>query len=292
MKKIGGFGYLIEIWRNQLKCKIMDVFEAPIELIVTGNDVLSQMYNEDKLIIQMMDLDANQGHEHIHLCNTHLYFDLPTVKQALLPLAAKIPEDALIHFYTKSLDLLKGASIRYITGMQIHFGFVGNTLQLIYQPLLMKWNRFDPITLDDLYVIDREKDTNYDIVYYTFNGTDFVSVTKLVAEGYISDYQRLIRIKHNSDTGEVFKVFSNGDVSSIILPFQTIFSILTRENSDNLFLHNSIRKLKENPSNNIKHCLLMSTKPVTLGNNSGRQFSNRSHLCPPCQNEIGFDIAE
>lgn len=270
----------------------MDAFATPIELITSNNDALASLYNEDRIIHQMMDIYADKGYEQINLSNAHFYLDLPTGKKILTPSLGTLSEEVLEFLFSKSEELLNGARVRYLTGIRINFGFDGSSIQLLYQPVIMKWERFDGITMDDIYKVEEGKTPSGDPLYYCCNTGAVAILSHEIAETYIGDYKRFIRIKHNLNVNEQHTPHTSTDVESIIVAFQTVFSLLHKENSGTLFLHNCVRELKENQSDNVKHSILMSAAKIVLGSNSGHQFSNRSHLCPPCSNKVGYDVAE
>lgn len=270
----------------------MDTFATPVGLITSNNDALASLYNEDRIIHQMMDVYADKGYEQINLSNTHFYLDLPTGKKILAPSLGTLSEENLEFLFSKAEELLNGARVRYITGLRINFGFDGSNIQLLYQPVIMKWEGFDGVTMDDLYKVEEAKTPNGEALFYFCNNRVVANLSHEIAATYMDDYKRFIRIKHNLNVNEQHTSHTSNDVESIIVAFQTMFSLLHKENSDTLFLHNSVRELKENQSDNVKHSILMSAVKIVLGSNSGHQFSNRSHLCPPCSNKVGYDIAE
>ncbi len=272
----------------------MEAFATPVEQITTSNNTLTSLYYEDKIIHQMMNIKDDKGSELINMSKEHFHLSIPVIGGPnriirLEPVLDTLTMESLEKMLVIATDLLSDPNTRYITGLRIHFGFFGDKIKLLYQPVIMEWEKFDGITLDDMYKVVEKKDAQGKPVYYNELALD---VNEATASSYKNDYKAYIRIKHNLDVLEQHTAHTPKDIDSIIVTFQAIFSLMEKENSEKLFLHNSVRKLKENPSDSVRHSILMSATKVILAPDSNSQFSNRSHLCPPCGSTVGFDIAE
>ncbi|MNJ83140.1 hypothetical protein D3C87_05540 [compost metagenome] len=281
------FNLLFNRFESTFKLKIMLYSDELFELLGTS-DPLSGIFDEDLIFHPLMDIRKDDAFTKINLCKKHFHFlDVSGTKTYLNPLLLEIDNKTLIELYSKAYEITNGdVSERFMTGLQIYFGYSTESgLIPIFEPVKMGWNGFDGGTMDDLYKIYRKG------LYWKYDGAGLAPVSVDQFNILTANYRGAIQIKHNDDNSEPHLVFSSAkkDTESIIIPFQAIFKLTGTEKK--LFIHNAVRKRLENPLATIKHSILISTSVMTLPGGSGA-FSNRSHLCPPCDgNVIGFDLA-
>jgi hypothetical protein len=247
--------------------------ETEICRIIGKNANLDALKNEDVLQNDITIVEIPTAIGEMAKCKDHLQITGKPIGDLNLTMNSIQfgAFDKLFGYATK----LRGTSTqRYVTGLRVHLGIKGSEVVLLFQPtcLIKSSNANEP-----------NRYYAFDGLYYSYSDqTKFVPATEdeLI---YITNYQSIIRIKHHgADTFE--RLDQNGDTTSIIIPFQVIYSLIyDNEPHTDVFLFNAIL----NGSNKINHTVLMGTgndsdgKQAFTGEYTGK-YANRSHLCPPC----------
>jgi hypothetical protein len=291
LKKIGGLRYLMEIWRNQLKLKVMIKFYAmPLEEIINGDDILLPLNNEDILSLELIDVEATAGFNRIQAFNNSVrlyYQNRDNYINSQVSIISKTEMKVLYEKVSLHTTLSKGC----LTALRIYHGCIdlGNgtfKYNPIYQPLFLEQVGYDSNTHNHLYRIAKEKEC------YSYNGTKFTPMDAIECNNQRGIYKQQVRIKH-SVASTTFETFALGkDVEFSIFPFQTIFYLIHDNGDDKIFLDNALENIRFEKDYPNKHSFLLSSLRVSTSGPFAGMYANRSHLCPPCNGVyLGFDLA-
>ena len=293
MKKIGELGYLMEIWRNQLKnCTMINVIATPFEELIENHAVLDPIQNEDQLSLELADVNSVEANKRITNCRTYLELNGQPVSYEIgNGLIDRIELDSLFNL---TLQYVPTTPKKYITVLKIILGSKENDEGLfeihpIFQPMVLIWNEYYPNSNNHGYV----RSDNSPNILYQLENNRLIGTTLAQKNLWVQNYKDRIRIKHNDL--ENHATFRAGvDVMEVVFPFQTIYTLMKENNNDKFNLHNCIQKITHQETNPVKHAILISSpynNPNTLGEFSGK-YANRSHLCPPCNGvTLGYDLA-
>ncbi len=295
LKKIGGLRYLMEIWRNQLKFIIMiSVIPTPFESLIENHLALVPITNEDQLSLELADVDITTGAIRIANCREFLQLNNSFLPDHIF----KIGQDQLDVLYSALSAYTPSTPKKYISVLKITFGLketvVGSgnfEMYPLFRPLILEWSEYVANSNNHLYV---PKDGVMTQTYDFDKVSGRVNVINTAQKDeYVQNYMTHIRIKH--DDTENFARFRQGvDVKFIIIPFQTIYTLMNENNNIFFNLYNSIQKITHQEVNFIKHAILIDSlknNPPVTGAFTGK-YANRSHLCPPCNGvNFGFDLA-
>jgi hypothetical protein len=273
----------------QLKFNIMatvEIFPAPIEELVNNNANLSDLHNEDRLNLELVDVESSEGLRRIQLANSNVRWK---GNHASIPsLLIELSRSAVDQFFE---EVKSSQNKKFVTALEFFWGAVikGDgtyETRLLYQPVFLGWTKHSGTSNNHLYTIAGRGN-----VYYIKNGA-FAAPTVQEKVLWVKNYKEQIEIKHTST--DSFSGFVDGnDVTSIIFPFQTIYTLMQDNEADKIYLHSCVLEITHENLYPRKHSVLLSSELVNpIGPFAGK-YANRSHLCPPCEEGIGlgFDLA-
>jgi hypothetical protein len=270
---------------NPLFMKLLTTNPADRIALVAAHPGLQPILHEDLLDLQMSIMSDVEFNEHVRLCNDFLH--LNGIKIADLTFMT-IPFDAFEDLFNEVADK-RINGVRYVTALQVFFGCKDGGFFPVFQPIYMHWEKYDPVTQKELYVVPTDGFGNYyyfeGMQFHRINGEPELSLQK----EWRNNYQNDISIIHHE--GELHTNFiPDIDIESCIFPFQVIYKVLQELNSDNAYLTHAIRKVSFDSTHPIKHSVIFSGEEYQ-GLVDEAKYANRSHLCPPCNGiSIGYDV--
>lgn len=264
---------------------------TPVEsLVQAANNVINKksrfiqtLLREDVLNLTLVPINPTLGNKEIADYADHVRID----GQEVTPMVAAISATAI-----ENLFLVAGSDYEpgehYVAGLRIYFGvdpIAGiPDIYPVYRPLFMK-----------RIAEDEEASTGE---YEPFAGPNFVFVdgefapiTQEEADLITASYKSQVTIKHYDEIA--FTAFRPGeDVESLEFPFQTLFTLMSDNEVNEIYLYNAIR-----PQNNgvvgVYECILllpMEAERFFYSNNMKGKYANRSKLCPPDCSVVTYEV--
>ncbi len=256
---------------------------TPVNDIVNNHMYVGSLINEDLLDLSLSEMTEEEADAHALACNTYLTFKGSTISPQYLTIA-EAGFDLFKDFLAEATGKRIGTE-RYITALSITFGAIGNYIRPIYQSVYLKWARHDAPTQKDLYAVS---DSGYG-EYYKFDGGAFVKISQTDRNTMVADYKKDIKIRHkNAENLEAFR--PGVDAESILIPLQTIYTVMHNAHPSKLFITHAIREVQADRTSPMKHIVMVSGYKVPFVG-LPVLYANRSHLCPPCAASFGFDLA-
>ncbi|MBL0910907.1 MAG: hypothetical protein IBJ09_00935 [Bacteroidia bacterium] len=245
------------------------------------------LLGEDVLDLTLVPLDPEIGIEEIE--QVAEFFRLRQADETLLhlePQIAEIPLDAFRFLYSQLNNA--DSSENYVNGLRMYLGVDPEdenpqNIVPVYQPLAMDRNT------DGLYV------TQDNELYYVYADGAFLPVSGETKDAYTKAYTEKIKIR--TELGPGFRDYvKDEDTSSLIFPFQTIFTLAEEnDNCESIWLYNAVRDknidsgLYEGP----RHCILLLPTPLNEDSHFPSMegtYANRSRLCPPDCRVISYNV--
>jgi hypothetical protein len=257
-----------------------------VTVFLRNHQELSAIAQEDLIDLQMSIMDEPEAHEHVTKCYSYLHLNGQNLSQLLchsIPL--KVFEDRFVQISNERRN-----GERYITCLKVYLASKdeASTVFPVYQPIYLKWMRYDAVMQKDQYEIP----TYGYGKYYIFDGSKFDNILDSEKDSLVNNYQSKIALIHTVSGTNYTSFDSIKDVESCLVPFQLIYKLMHETPSKEIFITNAMRELKSDLSSPMKHIIMVSgervdeTIPLVPA-----KYANRSHLCPPCTASFGFDLA-
>lgn len=261
---------------------------TPIEEIINSHlendrEDVESLREEDLLDLTMAEMSEEEAKRHADACSRYLTLN----SNIILSQDVTLVKAELHKFKQFLLEATRKRSgkDRYITALNITFGAVENDVKLILRPVYLQWLRYDVETQKDLY---HASDSAYGN-HYKFVNSDFQFISKSERDRMVSDYKNGIKIVHK-DGGNHESFRLNVDVESILIPLQTIYTVICNTEDFIGYITQAVRNVQYDRTSPIKHIVMVSGYEVGAVEKMVI-YANRSHLCPPCSNIFGFDLA-
>jgi hypothetical protein len=236
---------------------------------------------EDSIDMSEMALDETYGIQQFTLLSTYLEIDNVAVPAEIMDSISLVAFDTL-KYESRSL----AGTGRHVNAVQIHHGVdANNRMQLVYTPVCLTHSV-------DFYDGHLNRIGTYSIIpsskTYTYNTAQrrFDQVNASVAATFTDAYRENMRLKR-TPAGE-FEVYQDGDVTSVIFPYQEIETLAAHNYSGGgdkrIHVCNAVKTQTISGTEYIKHSLILavdSLVPFTDTTDFRGKFANLAHLCPP-----------
>lgn len=239
--------------------------------------------NEDTLNLELSVVSPDEGNLRIFHGETHLLLndeliptDLATIQKAEL----EILYDQVAGYTSTDKGCLTALRISY--GAIVVDGEI--KMDLFYKPLYLNYHEYRENTHSYMYSISQSGD-----LYNLINGK-----FEIVSEEDYDDAYNLLKdsltIRHTLDT-PIFEPFVEGkDVNYVIVPFQTIFTLLFDNGNNTLVLKNNVETVLHEVNYSVKQTILLHSDEITSNGPFAGQFANRTTWGPPYFLEFGFTL--
>lgn len=263
---------------------LLETISLSLKEFILDHPELSAINNEDLLDLQLSALTDSMANDYAVMCSDYLRIGGTSLQN---PLIHQIPLEAFQDLFDEATKKRIGAD-RYITALRMYMGSDGITITPVFQPVYLKWNKYESSTQKDLYQVPSDGNGKF----YVFDGKAFVPVSDSDRAKMIDNYTKgsitLVHRKAEPDKPFIQDV----DVEWCLFPFQVIYKVIQDTWSNVLFLTNAIKEVTYDSGSPYKHVFVVSGEEVTKAPVSRMKFADRSHLCPPCNLvDFGFDPA-
>jgi hypothetical protein len=240
--------------------------------------------NEDTLNLKLVEVSAIDGAHRITDASSHLLLN-----GAVIPTDLQTIPKAELDLLHQEVAVYTTSAKKCLTVLKIYFGAQINNnqilMQLFYQPLFLAYSNYEANTHNYMYDI-----TESGTIYYIENGT-----LTAASDEYLSDAQQLFKdkltIKHTLDAC-VFEPFNEGvDIESLLIPFQSIFTILQDNDNTQLMIKSSVNFIIHEEKYPVKQSVLLFSEEVNPKGAFAGKFANRPIGQPPYNIlGLGFDL--
>lgn len=264
---------------------------TPVDsLVQNANEVIGKkslfiqnLLREDVLNLTLVPINPSLGDLEIKNYGDHVRI----YGQEVELMVACIPAKAFENMFLAAGSMYQPGE-HYVSGLRIYFGVNPipeiPALFPVYRPLFMsRVAKFAELGTGEY---DPEAGPNF-----VFTDGEFEAITQEEADLYTATYKSQVTIKHYGE--EDFTAFRPGeDVESLEFPFQTIFTLMIDNASNEVYLYNAIRP-QNNGVNGIWECILLlpqEKESFFESNNMEGKYANRSKLCPPDCSVVLYEV--
>lgn len=259
-------------------------FAAPIEQLVLLNPKLSPLKNEDWLNLEMDDVDQPEGQKRLGNSQTNLLLKNACVDVDI----ASISRTEMNKLYNE-VSVHTTPQKKCLTGLTIyHAAEEGPDGKCIYNPVyqavFLKRIRPDYPSHSYIYNITERGD-----FYMLSSAGKFMSCAD--PEPFKKCYRDHADICPDYEEPAAFRGFiRHTDTESVLFPFQLIYTLMEHNGNDTVLLHQCLSGSNDSTDVPLMHSILLSSKLITNTGLFAGKFANRSHLCPPCLADFGFNL--
>lgn len=246
---------------------------------------LKALIAEDLLDLQMSVMEEPEAHEHVLKCHSYLHLKGQNLSHLLSSMISLNDFDGL---FKEATDKKRNGD-KYITCLQVYLASEGENPVMfpVYQPVYLKRTHYDPITQKYMYTIPTDGLGKF----YVHDKQNFVPIPESEKNRLVRNYQEDMTMIHTINGANYTAFDPNHDVESCLIPFQLMYKLMDETPSQELFVTNAIREIEADEASPIKHIVIVSGEKVDEIPVNPAKYANRSHLCPPCANIFGFDLA-
>lgn len=241
------------------------------------------LQNEDILNLELALVVPDVGNIRIATGETHLLLNGQVIPVDL----ATIPMTEIERLY-QQVSSYTSPDTGCLTALRVSYGArtVDGEIEmdLFYRPVYLGYDEYHESTHSYMYSILERGDL------FNFRNGVFEIASEQDYDSAFTLFKDSITIKHTLEATNYEPFVSGTDVDNVLIPFQTIFTLLLENDNDTLVLKNNVETVLNQLNYTVKQSILLFTEEITPRGAFAGQFANRGTWGPPENLQFGFTL--